>query len=37
MLIIGIGESGLDFYYNHSDKIYQIKCFEEHIAAAQIT
>ena len=35
--IIGIGESGLDFYYNHSDKHDQIKCFEEHIKAAQIT
>ena len=33
--IIGIGESGLDFYYNHSDKNDQIKCFEEHIIAAQ--
>ena len=35
--IIGIGESGLDFYYNHSEKKDQIKCFEEHIAAAQET
>tara|TARA_B100001059_G_scaffold235681_1_gene282222 strand:- start:405 stop:1181 length:777 start_codon:yes stop_codon:yes gene_type:complete len=35
--IIGIGESGLDFYYNHSDKKDQIKCFEEHIIAAQIS
>jgi len=35
--IIGIGESGLDFYYNHSDKKVQIKCFEEHIIAAQDT
>ena len=35
--IIGIGESGLDFYYNYSDKIDQIKCFEEHIDAAQNT
>ena len=33
--IIGIGETGLDFYYNHSDKIDQIRCFEEHITAAQ--
>tara|TARA_B100001093_G_C26837307_1_gene1018953 strand:+ start:385 stop:1143 length:759 start_codon:yes stop_codon:yes gene_type:complete len=32
--IIGIGETGLDFYYNHSDKIDQIKSFEEHINAA---
>ena len=35
--IIGIGESGLDFYYNHSDRKDQIKCFEEHIIAAQQT
>ena len=35
--IIGIGESGLDFYYNHSDRKDQIKCFEEHIIAAQNT
>ena len=35
--IIGIGESGLDFYYNHSDKNDQIKLFEEHIFAAQKT
>ena len=33
--IIGVGESGLDFYYNHSEKNDQIKCFEEHINAAQ--
>ena len=33
--IIGIGETGLDFYYNHSDKKDQINCFEEHIFAAQ--
>ena len=32
--IIGIGETGLDFYYNHSDKGLQIKSFEEHIKAA---
>ncbi len=35
--IIGIGESGLDFYYNYSDKNDQIRCFEEHIDAAQKT
>ena len=35
--IIGIGESGLDFYYNHSDKKDQINCFDEHIYAAQKT
>ena len=33
--IIGIGESGLDFYYNHSERTDQIRCFEEHIYAAQ--
>ena len=32
--IIGIGETGLDFYYNHSDKKIQKKIFIEHIAAA---
>ena len=35
--IIGIGESGLDFYYNHSEKDDQINCFEKHIIAAQNT
>ena len=35
--IIGIGETGLDFYYNHSEKKDQIECFEEHINAAQIS
>ena len=35
--IIGIGESGLDFYYNHSEKEDQIGCFKEHIIAAQKT
>ena len=33
--IIGIGETGLDFYYNHSEKKDQISSFEEHILAAQ--
>tara|TARA_B110000438_G_scaffold48718_1_gene49126 strand:- start:516 stop:1289 length:774 start_codon:yes stop_codon:yes gene_type:complete len=32
--IIGIGETGLDFYYNHSDKEIQKKLFIEHIRAA---
>ena len=35
--IIGIGESGLDFYYNHSDVITQKKCFLQHIFASQKT
>ena len=33
--IIGIGETGLDFYYNHSESKDQIMLFEEHIFAAQ--
>ena len=32
--IIGVGETGLDFYYNNSDKINQIKSFENHIEAS---
>ncbi len=32
--IIGIGETGLDFYYNYSDKLNQIRSFEEHIDAS---
>ena len=35
--IIGVGETGLDFYYNYSEKNDQIKSFEEHIIAAQIS
>jgi len=33
--IIGIGETGLDFYYDYSDRIIQKKIFIEHIKAAQ--
>ena len=33
--IIGIGETGLDFFYNHSEKNIQIKSFLEHIEASQ--
>ena len=32
--VIGIGETGLDFYYNNSDKDKQIKSFNEHIKAS---
>tara|TARA_B110000914_G_scaffold216833_1_gene222248 strand:- start:199 stop:960 length:762 start_codon:yes stop_codon:yes gene_type:complete len=32
--IIGIGETGLDFFYNHSDKDKQITSFKTHIEAA---
>ena len=32
--VIGIGETGLDFFYNHSNKKRQIESFKEHIEAA---
>ena len=32
--IIGIGETGLDYYYNNSDKKKQITSFKTHIEAA---
>ena len=32
--IIGIGETGLDFHYNHSEKADQIESFEKHIKAS---
>ena len=32
--IIGVGETGLDFFYNHSDKKIQISSFINHIEAA---
>ena len=32
--IIGIGETGLDFYHNNSDRNKQIKSFNEHIKAS---
>ncbi len=32
--IIGVGETGLDFYYNNSEKDKQIKSFQNHINAA---
>ena len=32
--IIGIGETGLDFYYNYSDKDVQKKSFIKHVKAA---
>ena len=31
--IVGIGESGLDYYYNHSDKAAQQESFRKHIRA----
>jgi TatD DNase family protein len=35
--VIGIGESGLDFYYDHSDRDRQRESFRSHIAAARET
>lgn len=35
--VIGIGESGLDYYYDHSDREQQRRCFRAHIAAARET
>ena len=32
--IIGVGETGLDFFYNHSNKVSQIESFEKHVQAA---
>ena len=32
--IIGVGETGLDFFYNHSNKEIQIKSFKDHIEAS---
>jgi TatD DNase family protein len=35
--VVGIGESGLDFYYDHSDRERQRESFRAHIAAARET
>jgi TatD DNase family protein len=35
--VIGIGESGLDYYYDHSDRAVQRQSFAEHIEAARDT
>jgi TatD DNase family protein len=35
--VIGIGETGLDFHYEHSPRDMQIESFREHIKAARIT
>ena len=35
--VIGIGESGLDFYYDHSDRDRQRESFRAHVAAARQT
>ena len=33
--VVGIGESGLDYYYDHSDRVRQQASFRTHIAAAR--
>ncbi len=35
--VIGIGETGLDYYYDHSDRMQQQTSFRAHIAAARET
>jgi TatD DNase family protein len=35
--VVGIGETGLDYYYDHSDRAQQRASFREHIAAARDT
>ncbi|MBW4330952.1 TatD family hydrolase [Stakelama sp. CBK3Z-3] len=35
--IVGIGESGLDYYYDHSDRDRQQKSFRAHLAASRET
>jgi TatD DNase family protein len=35
--VVGIGESGLDYYYDHSDRARQRASFRAHIAAARET
>lgn len=35
--VVGIGESGLDYYYDHSDRSAQRASFRAHIAAARET
>lgn len=32
---VALGEMGLDFFYNHSDKDVQIQCFEEQLVLAK--
>ncbi len=35
--VVGIGETGLDYYYDHSDRAAQKRCFLAHIQAARIS
>ncbi len=35
--VVGIGETGLDYYYDHSDREQQRRSFQAHIAASRAT
>jgi len=35
--VIGIGETGLDYYYDHSDRVMQRELFRRHIAVSRAT
>jgi TatD DNase family protein len=35
--VVGIGETGLDYYYEHSERQAQQKSFRQHIEAARVT
>jgi TatD DNase family protein len=35
--VIAIGETGLDYYYDHSDRAQQRKSFADHIVAARVS
>jgi TatD DNase family protein len=35
--VVGIGESGLDYYYDHSERARQRQSFRAHVAAARLT
>ncbi|MEZ5666784.1 MAG: TatD family hydrolase [Alphaproteobacteria bacterium] len=35
--VVAIGETGLDYFYDHSPRAAQIDCFRAHIRAAQAT
>lgn len=35
--VVGIGETGLDYHYDHSSREEQMRCFRAHLGAAQLT